>query len=308
MYIAFLTAAAANEQLSLTHYSTSCPRAIFTVKAAVFKAVLSERRMGASLLRLHFHDCFVNGCDGSVLLDDTESFTGEKTAGPNANSLRGFEVIDSIKSEVERLCPGVVSCADILAMAARDSVVALGGPSWMVQLGRRDSTTASIDAANRDIPSPVMDVGDLISAFSKKGFSPKEMVALSGAHTIGQARCRVFRNRIYNDTDIFGSFATSLKTNCRSSVDADDDNLSPIDAVSPASFDNTYFKNLVGNKGLMHSDQQLFAGGGPTDTVVAAYTKDPSSFFADFASAMSKMANLTGTHDGQIRTNCRKTN
>ncbi|GAB4860217.1 NAD(+) salvage pathway protein [Ancistrocladus abbreviatus] len=135
-----------------------------------------------------FHDCFVNGCDASVLLDDTSSFTGEKTAGPNAGSLRGFDVIDSIKSQVESVCPGAVSCADILAVAARDSVFALGGPSWTVQLGRRDSTTASLTAATSDIPSPALDLSGLLSAFSNKGFTPKEMVALSGAHTIGQAQ------------------------------------------------------------------------------------------------------------------------
>jgi peroxidase len=64
----------------------------------------------------------VQGCDGSILLDDTSSFTGEKTAGPNNNSVRGFEVVDKIKSQVEKACPHVVSCADIVAIAARDSV------------------------------------------------------------------------------------------------------------------------------------------------------------------------------------------
>lgn len=65
----------------------------------------------------------IQGCDGSLLLDDTPTFTGEKTAVPNNNSIRGFDVIDSIKAQIEGICPQVVSCADILAVAARDSVV-----------------------------------------------------------------------------------------------------------------------------------------------------------------------------------------
>ncbi|GAB4828975.1 NAD(+) salvage pathway protein [Ancistrocladus abbreviatus] len=188
----WLLLGAANAQLSSTFYSSTCPNALSTIKAVVNAAVANEARMGASLLRLHFHDCFVNGCDGSILLDDTSNFTGEKTAGPNINSVRGFEVIDTIKSQVEKLCPGVVSCADIVAVAARDGVVALGGPSWTVLLGRRDSTTASLSAANSNLPSPALNLSGLIPAFSNKGFTAKEMVALSGGHTIGQARCIIF--------------------------------------------------------------------------------------------------------------------
>ncbi|KAJ0979235.1 hypothetical protein J5N97_014709 [Dioscorea zingiberensis] len=297
----------ASAQLSSTFYDSSCPKALSTIQTAVNAAVKKEARMGASLLRLHFHDCFVNGCDGSVLLDDTSNFTGEKTAGPNQNSIRGFEVIDNIKTQVESVCNQTVSCADILAVAARDSVVALGGPSWTVQLGRRDAKTASLSTANSDIPAPTFDLSKLISSFSNKGLSTTDLVALSGAHTIGQARCTSFRNRIYNETNIDSSFQTSLQGNCPSS--GGDNNTSPLDTSTPTSFDNSYYKNLISNKGLLHSDQQLF-NNGSTDSQVNTYSSNSSQFNSDFTSAMVTMGNispLTGS-SGEIRTNCRKIN
>ncbi|KAH7514724.1 hypothetical protein FEM48_Zijuj11G0120900 [Ziziphus jujuba var. spinosa] len=289
----------ASAQLSPNFYANSCPNVLSTIQSAVNSTVANELRMGASLLRLHFHDCFVNATN----------FTGEKTAAPNNNSVRGFEVIDTIKNQVENLCPGIVSCADILAVVARDSVVALGGPTWTVQLGRRDSTAASLSAANSNIPSPAQNLSGLITSFSNKGFTANEMVALSGAHTIGQARCTNFRGRIYNETNIDSSFAASLKSSCSSST-AGDDNLSPLDVSTPNAFDNAYFNNLVNQKGLLHSDQQLFNNNGSTDSQVKAYGSDQGSFFTDFANAMVKMGNLsplTGTN-GQVRTNCRKLN
>ena len=160
LVLTLLAAAAtvASAQLSSEdYYDASCPAALLTIRSAVATAVLLDRRMGASLLRLHFHDCFVQvmideepsyihnstdhlldriympgrqGCDASVLLDDdtTAGFTGEKGAGPNAGSLRGFDVIDNIKMLLELLCPQTVSCADILAVAARDSVEQVSQP------------------------------------------------------------------------------------------------------------------------------------------------------------------------------------
>jgi peroxidase len=68
----------------------------------------------------------LQGCDGSVLLDPTPTIDSEKTAVANNNSIRGFEVVDNIKFEVDKACGGpVVSCADILAVAARDFVFAV---------------------------------------------------------------------------------------------------------------------------------------------------------------------------------------
>lgn len=303
--VLFLTCAYG--RLSSHFYDETCPRALSIVNSTVLEAISQELRIGASLLRLHFHDCFVNGCDGSILLDDTSTFTGEKTAVPNNNSARGFEVVDRIKRNLENACSGVVSCADILAIAARDSVVALGGPTWTVMLGRRDSKTASLSDANDNIPSPTSDLAKLTSKFAAQGLSQREMVALSGGHTIGKARCVIFRDRIYNDSNIDAKFAKSLQAKCPKT--GKDNRLSPLDYRTPTKFENNYYKDLVAEKGLLHSDQELF-NGVSTDSLVTEYSKRSELFEKDFAAAIISMGNimpLTGSR-GEIREDCRKRN
>ncbi|CAB4282072.1 unnamed protein product [Prunus armeniaca] len=295
-------------QLSTNFYSKSCPKVFHAVKSVVRSAVKKEKRIGASLLRLHFHDCFVNGCDGSVLLDDTSSFIGEKTAPPNNNSLRGFKVVDKIKSKVEKKCPGVASCADILAIAARDSVKILGGPSWNVKLGRRDSKTASFAAANKSLPAPTSTLSQLKTGFQAVGLNERDLVALSGAHTIGKAKCTSFRDRIYNETNIDASFAKARQRKCPRT--AGDNNLAPLDVQTPHTFDTAYFKNLINQKGLLHSDQILYSNGGSTNSLVKKYSGSAHTFNSDFAKAMIKMGDnkpLTGSN-GEIRLNCRRPN
>ncbi|KAF7830893.1 peroxidase P7-like [Senna tora] len=301
--------AIANAQLSTGFYSRSCPHLPHIVKSQVHSALSREARMGASILRLFFHDCFVNGCEASLLLDDTPTMIGEKTAAPNNNSVRGFEVIDSIKSAVERACPRVVSCADILAIAAKDSVHLLGGPNWDVKLGRRDARTASFTAANTNLPPPSFNLTQLIHRFQQFNLSPRDMVALSGAHTIGQAQCVNFRNHIYNGTNIDPSFAAIRQSNCPRPSGSGDANLAPLDLQTPNRFDNAYYQNLVQKKGLLNSDQVLF-NNDSTDSIVAGYAANPSSFNSDFVAAMIKMGDispLTGSN-GEIRINCRRVN
>ncbi|XP_030441474.1 peroxidase 4-like [Syzygium oleosum] len=296
-------------QLSIFYYAKTCPQLFPTVKSIVHGAIAKEARMGASLTRLFFHDCFVNGCDGSNLLDDTPTFTGEKNAAPNKNSLRGFDVVDKIKSAVEKVCPGVVSCADLLAIISRDSVETLGGPGWDVKLGRRDARTASQAAANNSIPPPTNNLNALISSFQNHGLSQKDLVALYGAHTIGQARCTNFRARIYNESNIDSSFARTTKSNCPRMTGVGDNNLAGLDFQSATSFDNNYYVNLVKKRGLLHSDQQLF-NGGSTDSLVRTYAKSQGTFFKDFVASMINMGDikpLTGSN-GEIRKNCRRIN
>ncbi|PUZ73339.1 hypothetical protein GQ55_2G466700 [Panicum hallii var. hallii] len=302
-------ASGASAQLSSTFYDTSCPNALSTIRTAVNAAVAQEARMGASLLRLHFHDCFVQGCDASVLLNDTNG--GEQNAIPNAGSLRGFGVIDNIKAQLEALCPQTVSCADILTVAARDSVVALGGPSWTVPLGRRDSTNSNATGANSDLPPPSFNLDQLINSFgnNNKNLTVTDMVALSGAHTIGQARCTTFRDHL-GEANINSTFAASLRTSCPAAQSTStDNNLAPLDVTTPNTFDNAYYSNLLSQRGLLHSDQELF-NNGSTDSIVRNFASNAAAFTSAFATAMVKMGNLqplTGTQ-GQIRRNCWRVN
>ncbi|KAG6402974.1 hypothetical protein SASPL_135189 [Salvia splendens] len=292
-------------QLSSTFYDSTCPNALSTIRTSIRQAVLRERRMAASLVRLHFHDCFVQGCDGSILLDDT---TGERVALQNNNSVRGFEVVEAAKQAVEAICPGVVSCADVLAVAARDATVAVGGQSWTVKLGRRDSTTAATRAqAESDLPRGSDSLQTLISNFANKNLNEREMVALSGSHTIGQARCVTFRARIYGNTNINPGFAIMRQRQCPQT--GGDNNLAPLDLVTPNSFDNNYFRNLVELKGLLASDQVLFSNGS-SDSIVQGYINNPRSFQSDFGAAMIKMGDiepLTGGN-GIIRRTCGSAN
>ncbi|GFQ04247.1 peroxidase 4 [Phtheirospermum japonicum] len=307
--IVFISSSSANYKLNPFFYSQSCPQVFDIVRKVVTDAIENEPRMGASLLRLHFHDCFVNGCDGSILLDDHGSFKGEKSAGPNLNSVRGFDVVDNIKTELEGQCPGVVSCADILAIAASES---LGGPNWFVGLGRKDALTASQADANKSLPAPTLDLKGLVSKFQKVGLSKQDLIVLSGAHTIGQARCTNFRTRIYNETNIIDSaFAQTLKRNCSKTSGKGDDNSAALDLQTPTVFDNSYYTNLVNKKGLLHSDQQLFNGDMTTVPIVRTYSENPVAFHCDFAKAMVKMGEISplmGPKQGQIRKNCRKVN
>uniref|UniRef100_A0ACD5WSH5 Uncharacterized protein n=1 Tax=Avena sativa TaxID=4498 RepID=A0ACD5WSH5_AVESA len=137
------------------------------------------------------------------------------------------------------------------------------------------------------------------------------MVALSGAHTIGQAQCKNFRSRIYGgDTNINTNFATSLQANCpQATGGSGDSSLAPLDTTTPNAFDNNYYTNLLSQKGLLHSDQVLF-NNDTTDNTVRNFASSAAAFTSAFTTAMIKMGNispLTGT-DGQIRLSCSQVN
>nr|GEU50886.1 heme peroxidase [Tanacetum cinerariifolium] len=234
------------------------------------------------------------GCDAFFILDQPFTIDNEKNADPNMNSVIGFEVIDRIKSEVDKICGSpVVSCVDILAIAARVSVVAeksisfvcvfdlmddhkkpgIGSPSWKVPLGRKDSTTASRATANANLPSSLMDLPALIKNFKDQGIDEEDLVVLSGAHTLGFAKCDAYRDHTYNDTYIDPGFAGHLRTICPQV--GGDSNLAPFDPT-PSFFDTKYFQNIMRKRGVLRSDQVLF-NNGKSGKLVSQY-KDKQNY------------------------------
>ncbi|KAL7104671.1 hypothetical protein ACP275_08G260700 [Erythranthe tilingii] len=295
--------------LSVNYYMMACPFADMVIRNTVNKALQSDPTLAAGLVRMHFHDCFVEGCDGSVLIDSTKDNTAEKDSPANL-SLRGYEIIDAAKDALERQCPGVVSCADILAMAARDAVFFAGGPFYDIPKGRKDGRRSKIeDTIN--LPPPTLNSSELITMFGKRGFTTQEMVVLSGGHTLGMARCSSFKGRLTNfdsthevDPSLDTQFARTLLKTCSGGDKAEQ----PFDS-SRNSFDNDYFNALQRKAGVLVSDQTLFASP-MTRGIVNAYAMNQAMFFFDFQRAFVKMGlmDVKEGSKGEVRNTCRIVN
>ncbi|GAV79066.1 LOW QUALITY PROTEIN: peroxidase domain-containing protein, partial [Cephalotus follicularis] len=299
------------DSLELNYYGESCPEAENIVQNVTGSYVSSNPNLTPALLRMHFHDCFVRGCDASVLINSTANNTAEKDAIPNL-TLVGFYVIDGIKAQVEEACPGVVSCADILALAARDAVsYQFKYQLWEVPTGRRDGIVSLASEALTNIPSPFLNYTSLVQSFASKGLNVKDLSVLSGAHTIGVAHCDSFSNRLYNftgkgdeDPSLDPTYAAYLKTQC---PPGDLHTLLEIEMVPKSSqtFDSAYFPNLNENKGRFQSDAALLTNN-TSKAYVDQIVASPAVFYQYFAVSVVKMGNisvLTGT-SGEIRKNC----
>ncbi|CAM6114843.1 unnamed protein product [Calypogeia fissa] len=309
----FSTPAAA-AQLDPNFYNKTCPNLATIVGKYVRSAIQNETRMAASLLRLHFHDCFVQGCDASILLDGDATHPSEKSAIPNLNSVRGFSVIDSIKAAVESACPSTVSCADIVALAAYFAVTLSGGPAWFVPLGRRDALEPNFNLTI-NLPGPSFNISTLKQKFGVQNLTSTDLVALSGGHTIGLARCATITSRLYtylgtpgaSDPSINSTLLKTLEKSCPNTNNSAALNVTnSLDIQTPTVFDNLYFKNLLQGNGVFQSDQELMTSATDTSTLVKLYAANQTKFFQDFATSITRMGNLlplTGTQ-GEIRKNC----
>ncbi|XP_073002504.1 peroxidase 57-like [Typha latifolia] len=280
------------------------------IQGVVRQRFFSDTKIVAALLRMQFHDCFVRGCDASILLDGPST---EKTALPNF-SVFGYDLIDRAKAAVEAACPGVVSCADIIIAATRDAVALAGGLKYQVQLGRRDGMISQASLVN--LPAPTITVPQSIQTFRAKGLSTSDMVLLLGGHTVGITRCSVIKDRLYNfrgtgkpDPTLNPNFLQLLRSFACPKIGGDNNMVFLDDPSSSLKVDNSFYKQLLQNKGVLQIDQAL-ALDPATKPIVQQLAANPTQFLTQFNQAMVKLGAvqvLTGTQ-GQIRKNCRRTN
>uniref|UniRef100_A0A8R7UWM9 Peroxidase n=1 Tax=Triticum urartu TaxID=4572 RepID=A0A8R7UWM9_TRIUA len=303
-------------KLSPDFYSQTCPRAERIIAEVVQSKQMANPTTAAGMLRVFFHDCFVTGCDASVLIAPTRFAKSEKDAEIN-HSLPGdaFDAVVRSKLALELECPGVVSCADVLALASRVLVTMTGGPRYPVPLGRKDSLSSSPTAPDVELPHSNFTVGRILELFLAKGFTVQEMVALSGAHTLGFSHCQEFASRIYNYRDKTGKpapfdptmnpgYAKGLQAACKEYLK--DPTIAAFnDVMTPGKFDNMYYVNIERGLGLLSTDEDMWSDL-RTRPLVERYAANNTAFFDDFARAMEKLSMYgvkTGA-DGEIRRRC----
>ncbi|KAL8235076.1 hypothetical protein R6Q59_021176 [Mikania micrantha] len=306
-----LLVASCHAQLKQNFYQNTCPNVESIVKAAVTNKFQQTFVTVPGTLRLFFHDCFVRGCDASVFLANANA---EKDH-PDDLSLAGdgFDTVIKAKAALDSNpgCRNQVSCADILALATRDVIALAGGPSYSVELGRRDGRISTKASVQNKLPHPNFNLDQLNTMFASHGLSQTDMIALSGAHTLGFSHCSKFSSRIYSksgiDPTLNRQYALQLRQMCPVNVDP---NIAiNMDPTTPRTFDNAYYKNLQQGKGLFSSDQVLFTDARSRATV-NLFASNSNAFNQAFVTAITKLGRvgvLTG-NKGEIRRDCTQPN
>nr|GLL30649.1 uncharacterized protein LOC109191240 [Ipomoea trifida] len=187
------------------------------------------------------------------------------------------------------------------ALAARDSVsFQFKTPMWSVLMGRRDGSISQESEALANLPSPFSNFSTLLQNFASKGLDVRDLVILSGGHTIGVGHCNIFSNRLYNftgkgdeDPSLSPSYADMLRTKCKNLQDT---SAVEMDPSSSQDFDANYFVILKQNMGMFESDAALLTDDNASRIVDKMVDQD--FFFKSFAKSMEKMGAiqvLTGT-------------
>ncbi|EEF46694.1 Peroxidase 47 precursor, putative [Ricinus communis] len=159
-----------------------------------------------------------------------------------------------------------------------------GGPSWQVPTGIRDGVISRSSEATA-IPAPFANITTLQTLFANQGLDLKDLVLLSGAHTIGMAHCSTISDRLSPDD-------TTTKIE--------------MDPGSRKTFDLSYYSLLLKRRGLFESDAALTTNSVSLSFINQILKGSLQDFFAEYANSMEKMGRInvkTGS-DGEIRKHC----
>ncbi|XP_074270337.1 peroxidase 19 [Silene latifolia] len=304
-----------HRQLSIDYYAKTCPQVEKLIGSITSQQFKDAPFIAPATIRLFFHDCFVEGCDASILISSQPGSKelAERDALDNKDfPVEVFTSIDKVKALLESNCPGVVSCADILAISSRDYVNLAGGPYYEVKKGRWDGKKSKASQVYSNLPRANSTMDELIRLFNSKGLSIEDLVILSGAHTIGYAHCKYVTSRIYDyhgtkqpQSNIDPRLLKALRMYCPN-YGGNEDIVVPFDVTTPYKFDHAYYANLEANLGVLETDQALFSDT-RTKLHVQIMATDKEKFFRGFIKAMEKMGEIhvkRGRKHGEKRINC----
>ncbi|RXH81619.1 hypothetical protein DVH24_035040 [Malus domestica] len=266
--------------LRVGFYNATCPQAESIKRQVVQRWFATDSSITGGLLRVHFHDCFVRhsskekkrkliststinqctlyvlqGCDASILVDSTKKKSSEKSAGPNL-IVRVYELIDEIKKSLEAACPSIVSSADIVTLATRDSVVLAGGPRY----------AAPTDAVTGWYQTQTSVSG--IAIFHCQRVTLNAMVTLLGAHT-------------YLLIPQDPALVSKLSILCVASKNPS----TFLDQNTSSTFDNQFYNQILSRRGFLQIDQEL-ASDTSTVGIVSGFASNSLRFSQSFATAM----------------------
>ncbi|KAJ3708417.1 hypothetical protein LUZ61_012122 [Rhynchospora tenuis] len=298
-------------QLVLNFYKESCPQAEEIIRTQVKLLYKQHKNTAFSWLRNIFHDCAVQSCDASLLLDSTRRSVSEKEMD-RSFGMRNFKYIETIKEAVERECPGVVSCADILVLSARDAIVEIGGPFIPLKTGRRDGRKSRAPLLEQYLPDHNESILSVLDKFSAIGIDTPGVVALLGSHSVGRTHCTKLVHRLYPEVDpnFNPDHVPHMLKKCPDPVP----NPKAVQYVrndrgTPMKLDNNYYRNILDDKGLLQVDHDL-AHDRRTRPIVKQMAKNQNYFFREFARALQILSEnnpLTGDK-GEIRKRCNVAN